>query len=122
MVFVRLGRDEIQHCRRALHTEESAHHTADGSGSDLVGSEVLSFILLLKNEKYKLVIIRIMPSTLRRVSSCILERVQMAAAEMITNVVRMGMILFHVMYRCILMTMNEEVVRASSPLRVVASP
>ena len=34
-VFVRLGRDEIQHGRRALHAEETAHQAAKRAGDDL---------------------------------------------------------------------------------------
>ena len=47
---------------------------------------------------------------------------QIAAAEMMMNVMRMGNRRFHVIYFLILMLIMADVVRARRPERVVASP
>ena len=67
-------------------------------------------------------IINIIPNTFLNVLSWILVSMQMAMADVMMNVIRIGMSLFQHMYLRILNVMNADVVRASRPDRVVASP
>ena len=77
---------------------------------------------LLKNEKYMLTTISVMPSRMFRMLYSMRLSMNMAPADTTTKVISMGSSLLHTMYLCFCKTMMNEVVIARMPERVVACP